>query len=51
MVGVTAGASAPEVLVRQVIDKLVALGARDVRELEGAVEKVIFPLPKALAEE
>ena len=50
VVGVTAGASAPEVLVRQVVDKLVGLGARSVRELEGAVENVTFPLPKALAE-
>jgi len=49
-VGVTAGASAPEVLVQEVIDKLKALGATDVRELEGAVEKVTFPLPKALAQ-
>ena len=50
VVGVTAGASAPEVLVKQVIDRLVALGAQSVRELEGATEKVTFPLPKALAE-
>ena len=49
VVGVTAGASAPEVLVREVIEKLRALGAGDVRELEGATEKVTFPLPKALA--
>jgi 4-hydroxy-3-methylbut-2-en-1-yl diphosphate reductase len=49
VVGVTAGASAPEVLVKQVIDKLVALGASGVRELEGTPEKVTFPLPKALA--
>jgi len=49
-VGVTAGASAPEVLVKQVIDKLLALGAEGVRELEGASEKVTFPLPKALAQ-
>jgi 4-hydroxy-3-methylbut-2-enyl diphosphate reductase len=48
IVGVTAGASAPEVLVREVIERLKALGATDVRELEGAVEKVTFPLPKAL---
>ena len=48
-VGVTAGASAPEVLVKQVIDKLLALGAEGVRELDGASEKVTFPLPKALA--
>jgi 4-hydroxy-3-methylbut-2-enyl diphosphate reductase len=49
IVGVTAGASAPEVLVKQVIDKLVALGGSSVRELEGVAEKVTFPLPKALA--
>ena len=48
VVGVTAGASAPEVLVQEVIDKLKSLGARSVRELEGAVEKVTFPPPKAL---
>jgi 4-hydroxy-3-methylbut-2-enyl diphosphate reductase len=48
-VGVTAGASAPEVLVKQVIDKLIALGGGTVRELEGVAEKVTFPLPKALA--
>ena len=50
VVGVTAGASAPEVLVQQVIDRLRSLGADRVRELEGAIEKVTFPLPKALAE-
>jgi len=48
VVGVTAGASAPEVLVKQVIDKLMTLGAQGVREIEGATEKVTFPLPKAL---
>ena len=50
VVGVTAGASAPEVLVKQVIDRLFELGAQSVRELDGAVEKVTFPLPRALAE-
>jgi 4-hydroxy-3-methylbut-2-enyl diphosphate reductase len=49
VVGVTAGASAPEILVKQVIDRLLALGGTSVRELEGAAEKVTFPLPKALA--
>jgi len=49
LVGVTAGASAPEVLVQQVIERLFALGATGVREIEGAAEKVVFPLPKALA--
>jgi 4-hydroxy-3-methylbut-2-enyl diphosphate reductase len=48
-VGLTAGASAPEVLVREVIDKLNALGVRRVRELEGIDEHVIFPLPKGIA--
>jgi 4-hydroxy-3-methylbut-2-enyl diphosphate reductase len=49
VVGVTAGASAPEILVRQVIERLVALGASAVRELDGTDEKVTFPLPKGLA--
>jgi 4-hydroxy-3-methylbut-2-enyl diphosphate reductase len=48
-VGLTAGASAPEVLVREVIDKLNALGVRRVRELEGIAEHVMFPLPKGIA--
>jgi len=48
-VGVTAGASAPEVLVREVIARLKDLGADRVTELGGAVEKVVFPLPKGLA--
>ena len=48
-VGVTAGASAPEVLVREVVDKLKHLGARAVRNLDGVVENVVFPMPKSLA--
>lgn len=48
-VGITAGASAPEVLVQEVIDRLKELGASTVREAEGIEEKVVFPLPKALA--
>jgi 4-hydroxy-3-methylbut-2-enyl diphosphate reductase len=47
-IGVTAGASAPEVLVQAVIDRLKALGARSVRALEGVEENVTFPLPKGL---
>jgi 4-hydroxy-3-methylbut-2-enyl diphosphate reductase len=47
-VGVTAGASAPEVLVQAVIDRLRALGARNVRALDGTVENVTFPMPKGL---
>ena len=49
VVGVTAGASAPEVLVHAVIARLNALGAVSVSELEGIAERVTFPLPKALA--
>ncbi len=48
-IGVTAGASAPEVLVQQVIDRLRSLGANTVRELDGVEENVTFPLPKGLA--
>ena len=47
-IGVTAGASAPEVLVRDVLARLAVLGANDVRELDGTVERVVFPLPKGL---
>jgi 4-hydroxy-3-methylbut-2-enyl diphosphate reductase len=49
VVGVTAGASAPEVLVEAVIGRLRSLGAESVAELDGISEKVTFPLPKALA--
>ncbi len=48
-VGVTAGASAPEVLVREVIKRLQSLGAEQVESLLGIQEKITFPLPKALA--
>ena len=48
-VGVTAGASAPEVLVQDVIAKLQQLGARRVAQLDGIVENVVFPLPKGLS--
>jgi 4-hydroxy-3-methylbut-2-enyl diphosphate reductase len=48
-IGVTAGASAPEVLVRQVVARLEELGAGGVTELSGIVENVTFPLPKGLA--
>ncbi|AVR98235.1 4-hydroxy-3-methylbut-2-enyl diphosphate reductase [Pseudoduganella armeniaca] len=48
-VGVTAGASAPEVLVQAVIDRLKELGVKSVRPLEGVEENVTFPLPKGLA--
>ena len=48
-IGVTAGASAPEVLVESLIDRLKALGVRRVRALPGIEEKVAFPLPKGLS--
>jgi 4-hydroxy-3-methylbut-2-enyl diphosphate reductase len=47
-VGVTAGASAPELLVQAVIDRLKELGTASVRTLDGAIENVTFPLPKGL---
>ncbi|RZS78682.1 4-hydroxy-3-methylbut-2-enyl diphosphate reductase [Pigmentiphaga kullae] len=48
-VGVTAGASAPDVLVQQVIARLKELGAASVRTLAGAEEGIAFPLPKGLS--
>ena len=47
-VGLTAGASAPDVLVRQVIDRLRAMGAVSVRKMDGIEETIKFPLPKGL---
>jgi 4-hydroxy-3-methylbut-2-enyl diphosphate reductase len=47
-VGVSAGASAPEVLVKDVIAKLQQLGGAQVTELQGVVESVVFQLPKNL---
>jgi 4-hydroxy-3-methylbut-2-enyl diphosphate reductase len=47
-VGLTAGASAPGILVREVIDRIKALGAVSVRKMEGIEETVKFPLPKGL---
>jgi len=47
-IGVTAGASAPEVLVQGVIARLQALGGGDVRELHGEPEDMVFALPKEL---
>ena len=48
-IGVTAGASAPEILVQQVIERLKSLGAGSVRALDGVEENVTFPLPKGLS--
>ncbi|MFV1921100.1 MAG: 4-hydroxy-3-methylbut-2-enyl diphosphate reductase [Methylotenera sp.] len=47
-IGVSAGASAPEVLVQEVIQTLQRLGAHEVTELKGVVENVVFKLPKNL---
>ncbi|MEY4736217.1 MAG: hypothetical protein RL302_536, partial [Pseudomonadota bacterium] len=47
-VGLTAGASAPEILVKAVIDRIKALGAVSVRKMDGIEETVKFPLPKGL---
>ena len=49
-VGLTAGASAPEILVRQVIAQLRAFGAVTVRNIPGVEEKVHFPLPMGLGD-
>ena len=47
-IGITAGASAPEILVKQVIDKLKACGAEVPIEMDGTPENISFSLPKAL---
>jgi len=47
-VGLTAGASAPEILVNQVMERVKALGAVSVRKMKGIEETVKFPLPKGL---
>ncbi len=47
-VGITAGASAPEVLVRQVIERLKTWGGTEAHEMSGRVETITFSLPKEL---
>jgi 4-hydroxy-3-methylbut-2-en-1-yl diphosphate reductase len=49
-VGLTAGASAPEILVQQVIERLRVLGAVSVRKLPGVAETTHFPLPMGLGD-
>ena len=49
-VGLTAGASAPDILVQQVIERLKSLGAVSVRRMPGVEETVRFPLPKGLGD-
>ncbi|MDZ4098945.1 MAG: 4-hydroxy-3-methylbut-2-enyl diphosphate reductase [Methylophilaceae bacterium] len=47
-IGISAGASAPEVLVQEVISKLQSLSNAEVTELQGVIENVVFQLPKNL---
>tara|TARA_R110002072_G_scaffold101568_1_gene223651 strand:+ start:10915 stop:11865 length:951 start_codon:yes stop_codon:yes gene_type:complete len=47
-ISVTAGASAPEILVQQVVDRLKELGAKSVEEAGGRTESIVFSMPKAL---
>ena len=49
-VGLTAGASAPDILVQQVIDRLRDFGATTIRKMDGVVENVRFPLPRGLSD-
>ncbi len=48
-VGLSAGASAPEVLVEDVVARLRSLGATDVQDIVGVEERVVFPMPKNLS--
>ena len=48
VIGLTAGASAPEILVQNVINRLIELGVTEVETLSGKAENVAFSLPKAL---
>ncbi len=48
-VGITAGASTPEVLVQEVLDKIKAFGVTDIQEMDAPAEKVTFALPGELA--
>ncbi len=49
-VGLTAGASAPDILVQQVIDRLREMGALSIRKMDGVTENVHFPLPRGLGD-
>ena len=50
-IGVTAGASAPELLVQQVVVRLQQLGVTSQEEVAGTEETIVFAMPKALREE
>jgi 4-hydroxy-3-methylbut-2-enyl diphosphate reductase len=50
-IGVSAGASAPEVLVQELVDRLKQMGAASVRPLDGITESVVFSLPRDLAKQ
>ena len=49
-VGLTAGASAPDVVVQAVITRLRELGALSIRKMDGVIENVRFPLPRGLSD-
>ena len=48
VIGITAGASAPEVLVQSVVSRLRQLGADNVEDLEGCEENTVFEVPREL---
>ena len=48
-VGITAGASTPEVLVQEVLDVIKAFGVKNIQEMDAPAEKVTFALPAELA--
>ncbi len=48
-VGITAGASAPERLVKELTERLTKLGVKSIRSLPGIEEHVSFPMPKGLS--
>ncbi len=47
-VGISAGASAPEVLVRELVERIRKISPASIREIEGTEESVVFPIPKSL---
>jgi 4-hydroxy-3-methylbut-2-enyl diphosphate reductase len=47
-IGLTAGASAPEVLLRGVCERLRELGAQSIRSIDGVIEDTVFPMPRGL---